>query len=47
MFIEYMNAVLAGAMFACMGWGAPRIRLATTYNNGSVWMAPGTVSADD
>jgi hypothetical protein len=32
MFIEYMAAVLAGAMFACVGWGVLRIRLATTYN---------------
>lgn len=41
MFIEYMTAVLAGAMFACMGWGVLRVRLATTYNKVSedAWRA--------
>jgi hypothetical protein len=47
MFIEYMTAVLAGAMFVCMSWGVLRIRLAITYKNESVWMIPGTVSVDD
>jgi hypothetical protein len=26
---------------------AKKIRIATMYNNESVWMVPGTVSADD
>jgi hypothetical protein len=42
MLAEYMTAVLAGAMFACMGWGVLRIRLATTYN-----VVSGAVSAGD
>jgi hypothetical protein len=42
MFAAYMTAVLAGAVFACMGWGLLRIRLASTYN-----VVSGAVSAGD
>jgi hypothetical protein len=32
MFVEYMTAILAGTMFACMAWGVLRLQRSSADN---------------